>query len=480
MTINTINKLKKAIVFSGAVSGALMAAGAIALLSSTANAAITAEERASIGIDSGTLTAAGAIRAGNAEGTIPEWKNEPIALPAGYKRGDFLPDPFADDPIRFTITAQNYQEHADKLSEGQKLMFQTYSDFFMNIYPTRRSAVFAPHIYEAAMKNLDRAEYVFDPNVDMGMYGFKGARKAWAFPIPHTAEEMMLNQQSRPRLIWYDAKETTIPVASTGDYVVNKLQVNFHIRWSDPEIPDDDPAADPADYTILYAQVLTAPAKVAGQVVLALEPTTFVGNYRKAWVYSPGQRRVKRAPQIIHDNPVTAGDGLGTTDNAYGFNGPNDRFTYKFLGKREMYVPYNPYKLASKEATTEVLIKPDGRLNQDYTRYELHRVWVVEATLKEGTNHAYSKRVFYFDEDSWEVTLVDLYDRRGGLWRHWEDHNMMYYDELMMNRVGEISYDLNAHRMLALMMDKQKAPNFDWRAPDVYFTPASVRRRGIR
>lgn len=480
MTMNTIIKLKKAIVFSGAVSGVLMAAGVLALLSGTANAAITAEERASIGIDSGTLTPAGAIRAGNAEGTIPEWKNERIALPPGYVRGGFMPDPYADDPVRFTITPQNYQEHADKLSEGQKLMFQTYPDFFMNIYPSRRSAVFAPHINEAAIKNLDRSEYLFDPNMDMGMYGFAGARKAWAFPIPHTAEEMMLNQQSRPRLIWYDNVETTIPVASNGQYVVNKLQVNFHIRWSDPEIADDDPRAVPADFTILYAQVLTAPAKVAGQVVLALEPTTYVGNYRKAWVYSPGQRRVKRAPQIIHDNPATAGDGLGTTDNAYGFNGPNDRFSYKFLGKREMYVPYNPYKLASQEATTEVLIGANGRLNQDYARYELHRVWVVEATLKEGTSHAYGKRVWYFDEDSWDVMLADFYDRRGGLWRHFEDHNIMYYDEAMMNRVAELTYDLNAHRMLAQMMDKNRAPNFDWRAPDAYFTPAAVRQRGIR
>ncbi len=480
MTTNTINKLKKAILFSGALSGSLLGLGAFTLIGSVANAAITPEERASIGLEGTTLTPAGAIRAGNAEGTIPEWKNERIALPADYVRGQSLPDPFADDEVRLTITAQNFQEHADKLSEGQKAMFENYPEHFMNIYPTRRSAVFAPHVYEAAMKNLDRAEYLFDANADMGMYGFKGARKTWAFPIPHTAEEMMLNQQSRPRLIWYDAKETTTPVTSTGAYVVNKLQVNWHIRWSDPEIADDDPAANPADYTILYAQVLTAPAKVAGQVVLALEPTTFVGNYRKAWVYSPGQRRVKRAPQIIHDNPVTAGDGLGTTDNAYGFNGPNDRFSFKFLGKREMYVPYNPYKLAGKEATVDKVIKESGRLNQDYVRYELHRVWVVEATLKEGTNHAYGKRVWYLDEDSWEVVLGDLYDRRGGLWRNFEDNNIMYYDEGMMNRVAEITYDLNAHRMLALMIDKKKAPNFDWRAPDVYFTPASVRRRGIR
>ncbi len=475
MTTKTMKQVKKVLVLTGAMGIAM----GITLVSGVALAAVTPEERASIGLEGTVLTPAGAIRAGNAEGTIPEWKNVPITPPAGYKDGEFLPDPFADDTVRFTITAQNFQEHADKLSEGQKKMFQTYSDFFMNIYPTRRSAVYPPHIYEAALKNLDRSELVY-VDKDMGMIGYRGARKAWAFPIPHNADEAFLNQQSRPRLIWYDAMETTTAVASGGDYVPNKLQVNFHNKWSDPNQSDDDPAADPANHNILYSQVLVAPAKVAGQVVLALEPISFTENYRKAWAYSPGQRRVKRAPQIIHDNPVTAGDGLGTTDNGYGFNGPNDRFSYKLLGKREMYVPYNPYKLASQEATLDKVIKADGRLNQDYARYELHRVWVIEATLKEGTSHAYSKRVFYLDEDSWEVTLIDLYDRRGGLWRHWEDHNLMYYNIGFMNRVAEISYDFDAHRMLALMIDKDRAPNFAWRAPDAYFTPASVRRRGIR
>jgi len=109
---------------------------------------------------------------------------------------------------------------------------------------------------------------------------------------------------------------------------------------------------------LLYQQTLTGPAKVAGQVVLALESITFTQNFRKAWAYSPGQRRVKRAPQIVYDNPITAGDGLGTTDQAYGFNGPNDRFTYKLLGKREVYVPYNPYKLFAQSATPEKVIAP--------------------------------------------------------------------------------------------------------------------------
>ncbi|MBV1930622.1 MAG: DUF1329 domain-containing protein [Porticoccaceae bacterium] len=472
MTMVVLNKFKNSFLVAAGIS--------VALVSGVAMAAVTPEEKAKIGLEGTELTPTGAIRAGNAEGTIPEWKNEPIVPPADFKPGGFHLDPFASDEPRLKITPQNYQDHADKLSEGQKRMFETYPEFFMNIYPTRRSMVYQPYIYDAALKNLDRSELVIAEDFHMGMIGYTGTRKAWAFPIPHDGNEAFMNQASRPRPVWYDARETTIAVGTTGSYVVNKLQVNFHYKWSDPELTDEDPGSTPEDNNTLYIQVLTAPAKLAGQVVLVHEPPTFTENFRMAWAYSPGQRRVKRAPQIVYDNPTTAGDGLGTTDQGYGFNGPNDRFTYKLVGKREMYVPYNPYKLAAQDATPDKVIREDGRLNQDYSRYELHRVWVIESDLKEGTSHAYSKRTYYLDEDSWEVMLVDIYDRRGELWRHWEDHNIMYYETGFSNRVAEVSYDFNAHRMMALMIDKDRAPNFAWRAEDNYFSPAAVRRRGIR
>ena len=446
---------------------------------SYAEAATTAEEKATVGLTGTKFTPSGAIRAGNAEGTIPEWKNEPIPLPEGFIPGIFHPDPFADDAVRLKITAQNYQEHADKLSEGQKKMFQTYDDFFMNIYPTRRSVVYQEYIYEAAVKNLDRTEFITTDN-HMGMIGFTGARRAWAFPIPHNGDEAILNHQSRPRLVWNKSREVTIPVTTAGTFELNNLDVEFHNKWSDIEFAEDDPNVDPMDTVLYYTQTITGPPKLAGQVVLALEPVTFNRNFRKAWAYSPGQRRVKRAPQIVYDNPLTAADGLGTTDQVFGFNGPLDRFSYKLLGRREIYVPYNPYRLFDQAATPDKVIGDNGRFNQDYARYELHRVWLVEANLKEGTNHDYSKRVFYLDEDSWEVMLADNYDRRGDLWRHWEDHQIFYYDVRSVHRVTELQYDFDAHRMLALMIDKSKAPDFAWREEDKFFTSAAVRRRGVR
>lgn len=439
-------------------------------------AGVSAADKARIGLEGTELTPLGAIRAGNAEGTIPAWKNEPVAVPQGFEPGTFHPDPFAGDKVLFTITAQNFQEHADKLTVAQKRMFETYPDYFMNVYPTRRSVVYKPYIYEAALKNLDRSELIH-ADVNMGIVGFRGARKAPAFPIPKSGEEAWMNQATKPILSWMDSYETTLAITSTGDYVVNRLNVQQHQGWSDPEIPDDK---NPADPTMFYYQTLTAPPKLAGQVVLAIDPQSFDKVFRRAWAYSPGQRRVKRAPQIVYDNPLTASDGLATTDQKFGFNGPNDRFSYELVGKKEIYVPYNAYKLWAKEATPDKVIMDNGRLDQNYARYELHRVWIVDATLKDGTNHDYGRRTFYLDEDSWWITLVDGYDRRGNIWRHWESHSVFFYDIGFFHPITDIQYDMDAGRMLALMFDKDKAPDFTWRNDESYFTPASVRRRGVR
>ncbi|RLA41749.1 MAG: DUF1329 domain-containing protein [Gammaproteobacteria bacterium] len=456
----------------------LVAVGAFALCMTSpfALAKSSPEEIARLGLEGTELTPAGAIRAGNAEGTIPEWKNERVQAPSDFVEGQYHTDPFRDDKVLFKITAQNYTEHADKLSEGQKAMFKTYPDWFMNIYQTRRSAVYAPYIYEAALANAGTAEIVLAPEKGEGIVGFKNAHHSWAFPIPKNGNELLMNQATRPINVWVDSNEQTLAITSTGKYTVSQLSVQQHYKYSDPDIKDFDPETD----HLHYYQTLTAPAKVAGQVVLAKDPTSFTKKFRGAWVYSPGQRRVKRAPQIVYDNPLTASDGLATTDQKWGFNGPNDRFNWKKIGKKEMYVPYNAYKLHATNAGPENVITSEGRLNQDFARYELHRVWVLEGTLKQGTSHDYARRVMYLDEDSYFITVVDGYDRRGEIWRYWEDHDVMYYDIGFVAPAAEVQYDMTAGRMLALLFDKKNPPDFTGRWEDKYFTPASIRRNGVR
>ena len=81
------------------------------------------------------------------------------------------------------------------------------------------------------------------------------------------------------------------------------------------------------------------------------------------------------------------------------FNGAPDRYDWKLIGKKELYIPYNAYRLDSPQLKYSDIIKP-GHINRDLTRYELHRVWEVEATLKTGERHIYAKRHFFIDEDT--------------------------------------------------------------------------------
>jgi hypothetical protein len=442
----------------------------------------TPEELAKLGLEGTELTPAGAIRAGNAEGTIPAWKNEPLPVPPGFKPGEFHPDPFAADQVLFTINAQNYKEHAAHLTPGQQKMFETYPDYFMNIYPTRRSAVFKPHIYDAALKNAGQARIVISTKFP-GLIGFENARNAWAFPIPKNGAQGIMNLFTRPVTPWKDSWDNIAPVTSSGSYEVNKLSVQQHWPYSDPENGWSNSNYDPTSPGggLKYYQTTTAPAKQAGQVVLARDPVSFVNQFRQAWSYSPGQRRVKRAPQIVYDNPLTSSDGLATTDQKFGYNGPNDRFEWTLEGKAEVYVPYNAYRLHSSDLKVTDIITDQGRLNQDLVRYELHRVWKLKGTLKEGTTHDYGARMMYLDEDSWWYLLGDHYDRRNQLWRLYELHPVMYQDVGYLDSTIENQYDMQAGRMVILGLDNEDgAPKFDFRAGDDYFTPGEIRRRGIR
>jgi len=173
---------------------------------------------------------------------------------------------------------------------------------------------------------------------------------------------------------WKRSIENTTPVTAGGSYETVKLDIRYRMPYADPEntVENFDPSVPGSGF--YYYQTTIAPARQAGQVVLAREPLSFSKQFRQAWGYSPGQRRVKRAPQIVYDNPATSSDGLATTAQKGGFNGPNDRFEWKLVGKKELYVPYNAYKLWAPKVKVSDMITSDGRLDQNLARYELHRV----------------------------------------------------------------------------------------------------------
>jgi hypothetical protein len=248
-----------------------------------------------------------------------------------------------------------------------------------------------------------------------------------------------------------------------------------------PRQVTDLPAGDAQNLLYYYKQRVTSPARLAGTVALVHETIDQVKEPRRAWVYNAGQRRVRRAPQLAYDGPGTASDGLRTADNLDMFNGAPDRYDWKLIGKKEMYIPYNSYRLESSALKYDDIVKA-GHLNPDHTRYELHRVWEVEATLKPGQRHVYAKRHMYLDEDTWQLAEVDHYDQKGQLWRVAEGHALYRYDEQASYFAAETLYDLISGRYMVVGLRNEEPRNTEYglTAKNFEFTPAALRSDGLR
>jgi hypothetical protein len=247
--------------------------------------------------------------------------------------------------------------------------------------------------------------------------------------------------------------------------------------------PYNDPEATTetiGNRLIYFLQTITAPARLAGNILLVHDTLNQVAEPRKAWVYNPGQRRVRRAPNVAYDNPGTASDAQRTNDQLDMFNGAPDRYDWELMGRQEMYVPYNSYQLHSGELKyKDILIA--GHLNPEYLRYELHRVWISDARIKEGTSHVYARRTFYFDEDSWQAVLVDQYDGRQQIWRLSEAHCINYYEVPLYWETVQAIYDLQNGRYLGYGLNNEdKIETFGEEMPVNEFNPSALRRMGRR
>lgn len=432
-------------------------------------AEISASEADRLGQD---LTPLGAEMAGNEAGTIPAWDGGLTGAPAGFESGDHHPDPFADDEVMFTITRDNMAEYADKLTEGHKAMLEQYGDTFkMNVYPTRRSAGYPQRIYDATRDIATDARLTDDGN------GVTGAVVGVPFPVPDNGLEAIWNHILRFRGTAARRHIGQAPVTSAGSYTMVVLEDEYYAPYHLPGATEEGLN----NVIIKFRQRIVEPARLVGQILLVHETLNQAKEHRKAWVYNPGQRRVRRAPNVAFDNPGTASDGLRTSDQLDMFNGSPERYNWELVGKKEMYVPYNSYKLHSDEVSYSELLTAN-HLNPEYLRYELHRVWVVEATLKEGTRHLYKRRTFYIDEDSWQIVAVDQYDNRGELWRVSEGHGINYYDVPTYWYTLEVHHDLQERRYLAFGLNNEAPYTYDF---DVDlgprdFTTGALRRAGRR
>ena len=70
------------------------------------------------------LTPLGAIKGGNADGSIPAWEGGITTPPSNYKSGDHHPDPFAGEKPITIISSNNMAEYEAWLTPGQKAMLK--------------------------------------------------------------------------------------------------------------------------------------------------------------------------------------------------------------------------------------------------------------------------------------------------------------------------------------------------------------------
>ena len=364
-------------------------------------AAVTADEATKLKT---TLTPLGGERAGNKDGSIPAWDGGATKVPAGYKSGDPRPDLFASEKVLYSIDVKNMDKYADKLTDGVKALMKKYPDYRIDVYPTHRSAAAPQWVYDNTFKNATRAKLVD------GGQGVDSAYGGIPFPLPKDGYEVIQNH----RLAWIGysivSNSSAWVVTSDGKRSLASAGIERIHR------PYYDPHGSPAtfkgyyNYSKFYA---TDPGSKAGESIM--EHASINSNTaRGLWQYLVGQRRVRKGPSVAYDTPDAVTSGIGLVDEAFMLFGPLDKYELKLVGKKEVYIPYNTNR--ADAAKIADLLQPKS-LNPSLVRWELHRVWVVEAALAAGKRHVVPKRRYYVDEDTWQIILIDGWDANNELVR---------------------------------------------------------------
>lgn len=436
---------------------------ALALCAAPAVAKVSPEEAAKLGAG---LTPVGAEPGANADGTIPAWT--PLQQ-RGALKGEFPGDAVLDaqKPL-FTITKGNLAQHARFLTEGHKKLLSTYDSYKMNVYPSHRDVTWPAEVLAATAANASTATLT-------GTDVVEGARLGFPFPIPKSGAEVIWNHKLKWRGENVRRYNNQLIVQPNGQFQLTKLVEDVKFYYA--SVLDPKPLTQSENMFIKYLSETIQPPRMAGTFILVHEKGGTGNEGRAAWLYSPGLRRIRRAPTVCCDNPYEGTDAHQFYDQVDLFNGVLERYQWKLVGKQEIYTGYHGNVLAGPTVTFKDMAR-GKHLNQDLPRYEKHRVWVVEATLKPGTNHTFRKRVMYVEEDGWNIVAVDNYDARDQLYQFQEGHYVVAPNILAGGTVPELIYHFNSGRYFITAAANEDKPNdFTVDFDDGYFEASSVQKR---
>lgn len=421
---------------------------------------------------SGGLTPVGAEADGNRDGSIPAWSGglQRTDWPAGFAPGQRLRDPFAADRPLFTINAANMGQYSSRLSAGHQALLRKYPSYQMPVYPTRRSVGYPQAIYDATQANQQSAKL-------LGADALADARLGVPFPRPQSGVEIMWNHRTRYRGDTLEMQTTQAVVTPGRDPYYLKQTEHVLFRYANLSDPVD---LSKQNILLYYLTWFGKSRNEVDFVALVHETANSLERARGIWVIPPKVPKMFRVPPVGYDQPFPGSEGLMFIDMIDMYNGAFDRYVWKLQGKREMYVPYNSFRLNDGRYDYDSLLLRH-HLNPEAARYELHRVWVIEATEREGKNHSFGKRTFYVDEDSWNVVMVENEDHGGRLWRFQEGHLLPQYDIQSANAAPALTYDLKEDRYFINRLSAQDPPpTFNERMRDNDFLPAAVKGKYAR
>ena len=455
---------------AGTVTLADKFAGGAVRVEGAAEPTYVPRETSTASATAGLLTPIGAEKGGTPDGRIPAWDGGLKAPPAGFVKGGRIVDPYPQDKPLFTITAATAAKYAAQLAPGHKALFAKYADYTMPVFPTRRSAAYPQAIYDATQANLSSAKL-------LGSDALSGAKLGFPFPKPQNGVEVMWNHRTRYR---GDATQTQTTQAivrpgSTPQYLKQTERVLY--RYANLKRPAD---MSTSNILLYYLTWFGSTPNDVDFTALVHETANSEKDSRDVWVIPPKIPRMFRVPPVGYDQPFPGSDGIQFIDMVDMYNGAFDRYVWKLAGKRELFIPYNAHRMSSGAWKYPQLLKPD-HLNQEATRYELHRVWVIEATERGGKRHVFGTRTFYVDEDSWNVVLVENEDREGRLWRFQEGHLVTLYENLSTNCLPVVTYDLKDGRyFINRLLGEDRPPLEVADMKETEFLPAAVRSRYTR
>ncbi|WP_326537397.1 DUF1329 domain-containing protein [Pseudorhodoferax sp.] len=425
------------------------------LCTSLALAAVAwAADPARLGTD---LTPAGAERAASQDGAIPAWPGNE-AIQSGWAPGKFRGDHFkyrTDKPL-LTIDASNADQHADKLSPGQLAMLKQTKGYRMDVYPTRRTCGVPDFVADNTRKNVDTAKLGAD-----GWSLKEALVPGYPFPLPENGVQAMWNAKMRYRGVGLEYKNVVTAVSPRKggtEWIRAGQEFTAFMPWG---AKGSTPLSKlpPVEYYAYFAY--NSPTALAGQ---ALAITYFLDQPgSEVFYYFPGQRRVRRMPSYAYDSPQIGMENQYLLDEPYVFNGTLDRFDWKLVGKKTLYVPYNNFGVYRFDAKFDDIAKPDF-VDPAARRYEQHRVWVVEATVKAGARHTAPKRTFYLDEDGWNLLLADDYDAQGKLAKVREGFLIPVYETGSCDVSAFAQYNLNEGRYVFDMHAAGTGSDVRWMA----------------